>query len=172
MRTSAITIITTLLVTFTGCRSTQYIPVETLRTERIRADTTQFMNIINTLTDRLRRSEHTTDSLIRNHKTNVTVNEQGDTVRIKETEYIYISSNREHELEKIVEAKNDSLRDLRQQLLSAKTDSVQVPYPVERRLTRWQQAKMDLGGIAMGALALTLTLAACRLIRKHRPQPR
>ena len=27
-----------------------------------------------------------------------------------------------------------------------KTDSIQVPYPVERKLTRWQSIKMELGG--------------------------
>ena len=31
-----------------------------------------------------------------------------------------------------------------------KTDSIQVPYPVEKRLTRWQTLKMELGGWALG----------------------
>ncbi len=31
-----------------------------------------------------------------------------------------------------------------------KTDSIQVPYPVEKKLTRWEQTKMDAGGIAIG----------------------
>lgn len=36
----------------------------------------------------------------------------------------------------------------------AKTDSVRVrePYPVERELTKWEQAKMDFGGMAIGGL--------------------
>lgn len=29
------------------------------------------------------------------------------------------------------------------------TDSIQVPYPVEKQLTGWQQLKMDYGGAAM-----------------------
>lgn len=33
------------------------------------------------------------------------------------------------------------------------TDSIQVPFPVERQLSKWQRIKMDLGGIAMGGLA-------------------
>ena len=32
-----------------------------------------------------------------------------------------------------------------------KTDSIQVPYPVEKQLTKWQQIKMDFGGLTMGA---------------------
>lgn len=48
------------------------------------------------------------------------------------------------------------------------TDTIREPYPVERPLTRWQQVKMDLGGIALGALAAALCLAAVWLIRKFR----
>ncbi len=32
-------------------------------------------------------------------------------------------------------------------------DSVRVPYPVEKPLTKWQRWKMDLGGWAMGVAA-------------------
>ena len=35
-----------------------------------------------------------------------------------------------------------------------KTDSVRIPYPVERGLSAWQKAKMDFGGIAMAATAV------------------
>ena len=49
-----------------------------------------------------------------------------------------------------------------------RTDSIQVPYPVERKLTRWQQAKMDLGGIALGVLAVVLCAAVVWLIRKFK----
>ena len=36
----------------------------------------------------------------------------------------------------------------------AKTDSVMVrePYPVERELTKWEQTKMDFGGMFLGGL--------------------
>ena len=36
----------------------------------------------------------------------------------------------------------------------AKTDSVRVrePYPVERELTKWEQTKMDFGGMVLGGL--------------------
>ena len=40
-----------------------------------------------------------------------------------------------------------------------KTDSVQVPYPVEKKLTRWQSAKIELGGWAFGiVIALALVI--------------
>ena len=47
-------------------------------------------------------------------------------------------------------------------------DSVPVPYPVERKLTRWEQTKMDFGGMAMGGLAIALCIAVIWLIRKLR----
>ena len=39
-----------------------------------------------------------------------------------------------------------------------KVDSVQVPYPVERELTRWESMKMELGGWAFGGLVVVLLL--------------
>lgn len=35
-----------------------------------------------------------------------------------------------------------------------KIDSVQVPYPVEKQLNRWQSIKMELSGWAFGAVIL------------------
>ena len=47
-------------------------------------------------------------------------------------------------------------------------DSVPVPYPVEKPLSKWQQAKMDFGGIAMGGCAALLAIAVWWLIRRFR----
>lgn len=49
-----------------------------------------------------------------------------------------------------------------------RTDSVAVPYPVERSLTRWEQTKMDFGGFALGGIAVALCIAVVWLIRKFR----
>lgn len=35
-----------------------------------------------------------------------------------------------------------------------KVDSIQVPYPVERKLSRWQSIKMELGGWAFGIIIM------------------
>lgn len=48
------------------------------------------------------------------------------------------------------------------------TDSVPVPYPVEKPLTRWEKVKMDFGGMALGALALLLGAAVVWIVRKFR----
>lgn len=41
-----------------------------------------------------------------------------------------------------------------------KVDSVQVPYPVEKKLSRWEQIKMDMGGIAIGAVGVCALVLA------------
>ncbi len=50
-------------------------------------------------------------------------------------------------------------------------DSIPVPYPVERQLTRWQRLKQDWGG---GAILLTLivfTLVVVKLVKRFRRRP-
>ena len=55
-----------------------------------------------------------------------------------------------------------------------KTDSVPVPYPVEvikeveKKLSWWQSIKMDVGGIALGALLLILIYFVIRLVKKFK----
>lgn len=68
----------------------------------------------------------------------VAVYVNGDTVRI--TKY------RDRWRTRIIE-KHDTI-------VSVKRDSVAVPYPVEKPLTKWERAKMDAGGIAIGILGV------------------
>jgi hypothetical protein len=50
-----------------------------------------------------------------------------------------------------------------------KVDSIQVPYPVERKLTKWENLKMDAGGIAIGTcIAFVLIVIIYFLIRAYR----
>lgn len=48
------------------------------------------------------------------------------------------------------------------------TDTIRVPLPVERELSRWEQAKMDFGGAAIGGIAVVACIAVVWLIRKFR----
>ena len=49
-------------------------------------------------------------------------------------------------------------------LYVSKTDSVPVPYPVERELTRWQRTKQDWGGWAMLIAAVAVVIVLRRRI--------
>lgn len=46
-----------------------------------------------------------------------------------------------------------------------KVDSVQVPYPVEKQLTRWQQMKIELGGWAVGVIVILSIVLMLKLFR-------
>lgn len=48
-----------------------------------------------------------------------------------------------------------------------RTDSVEVPVPVERELSRWERWKMELGGISFG-VCIGLTAVIVWLIKKRR----
>lgn len=49
-----------------------------------------------------------------------------------------------------------------------KTDSVQVPVQVERKLTKWEQTKMDFGGMAIGGFCAVAVLAVAVWIIKRK----
>lgn len=51
-------------------------------------------------------------------------------------------------------------------LYFTKTDTIRVPYPVERPLTRWEQLKDRAGGIVMFVLIITLLIVFGRLVYK------
>ena len=51
-------------------------------------------------------------------------------------------------------------------LYITKTDTIRVPYPVERPLTRWEQLKDRAGGIVMFVLIITLLIVFGRLVYK------
>ena len=106
----------------TSCRSVQYVPVESVRTEIEYRDRLQ------------RDSIHVHDS--------IHIRDKGDTVFVNNWHTVY---------------KDKQLRDT---IYIENTDSVQVPYSVEKQLSRWQSIKMVVGGWAFGiiiALVLIIT---------------
>lgn len=47
-----------------------------------------------------------------------------------------------------------------------KVDSIRVPYPVERKLSKWEEIKMNLGGLAIGGFIIAVCFIVIWLIRK------
>lgn len=47
-------------------------------------------------------------------------------------------------------------------------DSIPVPYPVEKPLTKWEQTKMDFGGIAIGVLSAVLCISVAWLVKRFK----
>lgn len=138
---------------FTSCRSVQYVPVETVRTEiqyKERADSIVIKEKVN-----VRDSVRMRDSTV------TIVNDKGDVIRIEVWHWKEKYSD--------VNTLYDSLKSRYDSLYSAKTDSVQVPYPVEKQLSRWQSAKMELGGWAFGVIiAFALVFVGWLVVRIRR----
>ena len=62
------------------------------------------------------------------------VDRKGDTVLIYKDRYLYKYKN------------------LIDTMYISRTDSIQVPYPIEKQLTKWQSMKLELGGWALGII--------------------
>ena len=113
---------------FCSCRSVEYVPVETVRTD------TLWQKIVER------------DSIIVNDS--VIVREKGDTVMIEKWHTRYRDR-----------LKTDTL-------YVSKTDSVQVPYPVEKKLTRWQTFCIDYGKVMLGASVVLIAFIIIWIARK------
>lgn len=124
-----VTMLLTLATCFVSCR-TQYVPVETVRTEYKTRDSIRF------------------DSIYQRDSIYMLV--KGDTIYQYKYKYLYryLTTNR-----------TDTI---------LKTDSIQIPYPVERKLTKWQSLKMELGGWAFGLVIAFILMVIGRIVYKRR----
>lgn len=169
--TALLAIIMTLLALaamVSGCTRTTYVPVESVRTEYVGADTTALMRLVNFLREQVRSKDRAIDSLMQSYSERIVLNDKGDTLRHDRERIVYQSSYREKELERELTRRDSVIKDLRTQLESVKSDSIPIPYPVERQLSKWEQTKMDFGGMAMGAMVIAVCVAVVWLIRKFR----
>ena len=115
---------------FVGCKNVEYVPVESSHTEH------------HWHTD----SVIQRDSVVKERMTTVMQLDSAEMakygIQLKNAERAWLVKS--WELERQIEAL---------QRLTAERDtvhdSIPVPYPVEKRLTKWQQAKVDWGGWAL-----------------------
>ncbi len=62
----------------------------------------------------------------------------------------------------------ERIKEVHDTLYIERTDTVRVPVPVERKLKKWEQTKMDFGGFAIGAIIAVVCIAVVWLIKKFR----
>ncbi len=151
-----------------GCTSTRYVPVESVRTEYVGKDNAELLRLVRSLTEQVTQKDRQIDSLMHSRNERLVLNDRGDTLRHDLETIVYRSSHREKELERLVESQSDSIRELRRQLESVKADTIPVPYPVEKRLTRWERVKVDYGGAAIVAVVAVACAAVWWLARRRR----
>ena len=120
-----IIILLMLAICFVSCR-TQYIPVESVRTEYKTRDSIRF------------------DSIYQRDSVYMLV--KGDTIYQYRYKYLYryLTTNR-----------TDTI---------LKHDSIPIPYPVEKQLSRWQTIKMELGGWVFVLVIILILLIIGRTI--------
>ena len=137
---------------FTSCSHRVYVPVQSIRTDTIYMAKKDSVHIKDSLITRqvinIRDSVAIHDSVV------IVQDEQGN---VKER-LIVRYRDRWHAtqdnltLQRQIDrykASNDSLR-------AIKTEYKEVPIPVEKKLSRWQKNKMDVGGWAIGAMSTFL----------------
>lgn len=123
-----------LISMLTGCKSTKYIPIETVRTDSVYIDRFQ------------RDSIYQRDSVFVNRWT------AGDTVYQDKIVYKYVYRDK---------VKYDTVSVLR-------SDTARVPYPVERRLTTWEEVRLNVGGWVIALVVITIFVVVGWMIYKIR----
>ena len=84
---------------------------------------------------------------------------------ITDNRFVYVKGDTVIDYRDRVKWKEKVVRD---SVIIERVDSVVVPYPVEKPLTKWQRVKMDFGGMAIGGVLIALCFAVVWLIRRFR----
>jgi hypothetical protein len=111
-----------------SCTTTEYVPVETTKTDSIYIS--QFE----------RDSIYVHDS--------VYVRDKGDTVYVEKVKYLY--------REKV---RTDTV-------YTERTDSIRIPYPVERKLGKWEETYLAVGRITLWAVIIIILIVVGSMVYK------
>lgn len=134
---------------FSGCQSVKYVPVETVRIEReSKTDTVIQKDTVRSEKETIIREARPEDSLM--------MAKLG--IRLRENERLLILLQKE-----MYEQKSNTYENHRDTVL--KTDSVAVPYPVEKELSWWERQKIAFGEWVFGVMAVLLLVV---IIRKRK----
>lgn len=127
-----------MIMLLSGCKMTRYVPVERMRTE--------YKDRVVAVHDTVRDSVLVLNDVYRHDS--VSVLSRDDTVYVE----------RWHTLLQSIQLRNRAERSkaAHDTLYVTRTDSVRVPVPVERKLTKWERVKMDFGTVAMVIAALAI----------------
>ncbi len=137
---------------FTSCSHRVYVPVQSIRTDTIYMSRKDSVHIKDSLITRqvinIRDSVAIHDSVV------IVKDEQGNIkekliVRYRDRWHATQDNLTLQRLLAHYKASNDILR-------ATRKERIEVPVPVEKKLSRWQKIKMDVGGWAIGAMSTVL----------------
>lgn len=123
-RVISLLILAAVAMLFLGCKSVQYVPIETVKRD----------SVYLTRVDR--------DSILVRDSVYV---ERGDTIKVVRYKWL------------------ERYKTLRDTAYIERIRKVDVPYPVERKLSKWEKVKMDFGGLAIGGLLVAIAYLIWRI---------
>lgn len=132
-----------MIMLLSGCKTTRYVPVERMRTE--------YKDRVVAVHDTVRDSVLVLNHVYRHDS--VSVLSRGDTVYVE----------RWHTLLQSIQLRNRAERSkaAHDTLYVTRTDSVRVPVPVERKLTKWEKAfRVAKNVFAVAGVVVTLAVMA------------
>ena len=136
---------------FSGCK-TQYVPVETVRVEtKYNTDTIIVKDTIINEKETIVREATAADSALL-AKVGLQLDESKRVILLLQKEL----AEKSH---KEIESHSDTVTVVKK---------VQVPYPVEKRLTKWETFKMGVGGIAIVVIVIIIVLVVFNWLFKVR----
>lgn len=134
----SIVIVSIAMLLLSGCRTKiQYVPVES------KTETRDSFVYRDSVVEREVVSER--DSIVIKDSTVIIMDDKGNIIRTE----LYREKERFRELNsdyRLLQARYDSL-------YRSKQTEIQVPYPVEKELSRWEKTKIKVGGWAIGVLS-------------------
>ncbi len=151
-------IILLLCLVFGGCTSTKYIPVETIRIEREEVHDT--LTVIDSISSK--DSVNTTTSMLLQKVDSAHLASLGVVNPPNEAWLLDRQTTTTH-----TKNENKSRQEEEKINSNSKTiEYIQVPYPVERKLSKWEQVKMDWGGKAIVVIIVILFILMWLVIRR------
>lgn len=163
-----IALLTMLAIFLCSCSHKVYVPVESVRTDTLYLSHRDSIHVKDSLV--MHHVINTRDSVAIHDSVVIIKDEQGNIkerliVRYRDRWHATQDNlTLQRQLDRY-KASNDSLR-------ATRKERIEVPVPVEKKLSRWEKLKMDVGGWAIGAMS-TFILASVGyilvwLLKKYR----
>jgi len=108
-----------------------------------------------------------TETVRTEYKDRVVENLRTDTVALRDSVAVYINGDTV-KITKYRDRWRTRTEVRRDTVTSVRTDSVAVPYPVERKLTKWEQTKQDCGEFAIAFMVVALAVIAWLVIKRRK----
>lgn len=129
-----------------GCVTTRYVPVETVKTDKVEVhDTIENIDTV---------YKEKTVMVIEADSTQAA--EYGIKLEQAKKAYLILQKELEREKNKQKEVHTDTV---------IRTETVQVPYPVERKLSKWETFCLDYGKVMMGSTLILIVIFLFIVVR-------